>query len=810
MGKGAGACDGRMVLQLDASGLDTQAPSVRLYRWTQEHDLDVLEAALDRARSYPERVVILQRMRELVVADGEQSDYALRPQNLDKAFYNDLKTYPGHARALFVENSLLKDQLLYVEAYPRRTKREIRRAALNQVLQKNAAPEELQPPESLPYGLHAAWWKHISDITSRDVPVREENATHDDFLRHVNRHGKFISKHGSEEHVEALAQWCREHQNPLLKIEHRLVPDKEPQFNVFADIASGPDEEILIRSLLAQGASVTDNEMEIPSYASWAKLEAGKRLSVTLEDGTEVHYVPHFSVGTEEVVRYRHKVVIPPLSELEVEKRKKKLDASFIAKNRVPLEELVLTRSVYEDPSIPDSVRLEVLSRQKSDEHREGLESAAETGETIHRHPGGRYDRQVSVSRLTPEQMKEYDSYMVPIENGEYMYHRAFKSWQTKRKQLDQLTSHEPITVEWSSDYAEAPATGGAPSAQNADGLVGSLQNWQHYQQALQSKLSSTSLAPQLQSYLTSTKGASTFQHESVQNIEQKQVPHNAPFSERGQLRINSMHPEKALTYLQSTGVIGGLAPEVPYDLIYRGKHRRGRVLPIHHEYASGRAALKMPAGHMLLHGMTGVNTTAEAKKRFEKMHESGGLKSIAERRRMQVGIHSMSPKGDIASGIDTGIATKIGQNPTYGSFVYLGMKPQVLERRDAWFSDQDFGGGKCRYDMFNTYAQQIGQGKMHQPASHTARQYHLDHGLDDSNEAYFKHEIPWDEVDSLFVSDQDGLFDSVLSKVKKWKNKGSMPEHILVVPFNSGHHPGSAAGQLATEITNRANKINT
>lgn len=269
-----------------------------------------------------------------------------------------------------------------------------------------------------------------------------------------------------------------------------------------------------------------------------------------------------------------------------------------------------------------------------------------------------------------------------------------------------------------------------------------------------------------------------------------KKQTHDAPFSERGVLHVEGMRAEAAVEALSILGLHGGLVAHVPYDLVYRGTHRFGRVTPMYEPFASGRDALRLPAGHMVIHGLTGIGGSG-APARLRTIIETGGLKSIAERRRMNIHVQSMSPLGDIASGTDTGVPTKFGESVTYGGTIYFAMHPDILGRRDLWFSDRDFGGGHNRFDQYEAYAKKIGQKHIYLPCPTSGRQQHLDDGLGSSNEVYFRHEISWNDVDTLFVA--TGMLPEVERMVADYQERGWLPAHIRVEGYGDGGVPVAA-----------------
>jgi hypothetical protein len=124
-------------------------------------------------------------------------------------------------------------------------------------------------------------------------------------------------------------------------------------------------------------------------------------------------------------------------------------------------------------------------------------------------------------------------------------------------------------------------------------------------------------------------------------------------------------------------------------------------------------------------------------------------------------------------------------------------MKPEVLQRRDLWFSDRDYGGGEDRYKKYTKYAKKIGQGKIYREPDHEARQKHLAEGgvSGHYNEVYLKHEISWDEIDTIFVKAENSSFSynsesskksfdltqKVTEIVSNAKKDGLLPDSIQV-----------------------------
>lgn len=292
--------------------------------------------------------------------------------------------------------------------------------------------------------------------------------------------------------------------------------------------------------------------------------------------------------------------------------------------------------------------------------------------------------------------------------------------------------------------------------------------------------------------------------HEVKRQVKRTYKQQQAPFSERGTLRVDGATPRRAVEKLQELGIIGGVCEQVPYELIYRGRRRYGRVIPLHRDFASLKEVVQLPEPHYgVIHGMTGVRTDEQVLDRLERIVQSGGLKSTAERRRLGIGVMSMSPRGDIASGVDWGVPCKIDDNPLYGNRVWFVFKPEVLTRRDLWFSDMDFGEGHNRFREYNDYAAYIGQGKFYHPPSPSARDFHLQTGLREDNEVWFKDELTLEEVDSIIV-DKPGLAQKIRKRMEAWKRSGRVPKELKVISCNRNIPVSTRVRQRAQELNSR------
>jgi hypothetical protein len=282
--------------------------------------------------------------------------------------------------------------------------------------------------------------------------------------------------------------------------------------------------------------------------------------------------------------------------------------------------------------------------------------------------------------------------------------------------------------------------------------------------------------------------------------------PVKAPFSERGQLVVSGISEnsdiQEWLKELQ-------LATDVQVH-----PQRWGRVHPRLSDYTSSPPP-QMPDGCMVLHGMTGIASWGQALHRFGQILQSGSLLSVAERRRRGFGAITMSPLGDMASGVDWGVPCTIGACPSYGKWIVFGLKPEVLMRRDLWFSDHDFGGGRCRYDLYKAYAQSLGQRRIFEPCPHTARQQHLASCKNwKHNEVWLAHSIAWEEIDSIFVTEAGNLAGKVQAGVNRALESGMIESNVQVIPYSddgSGEHRKEEMdhpARLQEAVAGRARRI--
>lgn len=268
-----------------------------------------------------------------------------------------------------------------------------------------------------------------------------------------------------------------------------------------------------------------------------------------------------------------------------------------------------------------------------------------------------------------------------------------------------------------------------------------------------------------------------------------------SPISERGRLKVEGKEPQRILSELEKLGVVTEFYKEVPYNLL---SGTRNRVKVLHDDYLLGCEAPKLPPGHMILHGMTSTKSDVleseqtKITNRLVKIIESGGLLSTRARRHEKIEVESLSPLGDIASGIDHGVPATLGKVPFYGSGIFFALKPHLLCTKEIWFSETDYGPGQDRSVLYDNYAQSLGlKNKFHTP-DNAARVKHLERlqrgELEADNEIYFADEVCFADMDSIFV--KEDYKDVLLPIIEKAKKNGLVPWQLNVETYNLTDKP--------------------
>jgi hypothetical protein len=682
--------------------------SLEAWRW--ENSEPVLRQALLGKTSYPEYAVIVHRLRELTNKGDQNVEW--EEQELGGSLLADLKAHPGQLRALFVNGSPFSDEIVYAEHKRIHCPKTTWISAW-----KDQVPEQLKAFTNTP-------------ITHKEMSVSDE-----EIRAHCEKTG---TTNGPS--VAVLKDYLL----PAKATNLQWKKGKGSKFCLFAHVEPGEGESLVRERMLAAGGEIEENILPIDDYQT-----AGKRFVVTRPKGVFLHYVPHDSIGSRKLKRWKHSMRWRGGDLALVRER---IEESFES-HRVRVEDVLVSIDHYDKPDRSPRVLL-MQKNRLGPKRREVMERACENGALAYLGKDSRYARHTQVLYATEQRINQFPQYYKQLEDGSWMYHRAWLAKERLLNAAEKLSSLD-IKLSFESEWSDAPQRG-----------VGSVaeENWKLFRGALGQ--TGQDLDKDLINILSIVGVDMLWEHESCEVTRHEKIEHDAPFSERGVLRIDNLEPAEGLELLAALGLIETICSLVPYQSIYRGRHRRGRVLPWHPDYALQAQKLSLPPGQVIMHGLTGIGKEG-AVGRLRQILETGGLKSIAERRRMGCLIPgTMSPAGDTQSGTDVGVPTRISANGSPGNSIYFVMKPGVLQRRDLWFAPQDYGGGGNRYEMYNTYAQQIGQGKIHHTAPHKARVKHLQGDLGGSNELYLKHEIPWDEVEALMV--HSSFYEEACLVVKK------------------------------------------
>lgn len=573
----------------------------------------------------------------------------------------------------------------------------------------------------------------------------------DHLLRHAPRLLAAATSAGADGTLMAIMR-AAAHEDPRV-IRHRL-PTGTPQPFALAEVLAA-DEELICAALLDAGAVVEDNDMVIPEYESMHELHPGRRFAVTV-DGASVHYVPHWSISTERTVMYEHTA-----------------RWSWAAGDRQRLlAERIADIDGFCAARVCETHAGDVVSRVLVGDDEPAYARLR---------PGRREgDGAVEVVwDATDDDLARPASDYGLVGDGPVARRRG-RIWvrQADADALDGLRDAierlRDVRVRWTSSEADGPE-GSEHSLRIRDERVARRTRGRSWTEAMRTCLAEHG----------------TWEHETTRRQTRTMEHHRAPASERGLLRADGMTVDALARLLTSWGLPCVLRERVPWNWLYGGERRVGFCTPLADEYARGSERLRLPENTIVLHGMTSAEgNTTTALENLRQIIRTGGLKSIAERRRMGIQVRSMSPRGDIASGIDHGVPCKIGASSCYGTYVFFGMRPDILLRRDVWFSDTDFGGCVDRYDRYAEYARGIGQPGIFEPCPHAARQTHLDEGIgDNDNEAYFRREIPWTDIDTVWVMADvtvgaTSLYEAALREVEEAKTAGKLPDHVRVEAF--------------------------
>jgi hypothetical protein len=682
------------------------------------------------------------------------------------------KQYERQAVAITLENSLFNDHIVYAEAKPKRVQTMLYSIHL-----------EIASSRTIWRQLSKSWQK----ITKQGLRSKAYQHDFETFQLCMYEYIEWTSQSSwqqrSQKHLQkylphlAQTQWEEEWLGTLepfiseyAQAKMAWVDSPHPEMGIFAQVGRGR-EDALIESLKRAGGSVEANLLEIPAYRSWAKVRPGVHLALqTSNQPASVHieYSPHNNLQAVPVRVHHHQITFPVAQAWD--KIIEKFDSQWTFSKR---EGLVQLRSLAGKTII-------VGLGDYAESDQESIQMAIDSGLSVHLDEPPLDDYEYYAREATDEEVL---TEWVQIDQGRWADKDSSKEYFKRLKKL-QGFKDTVFKAEWTSKYSASPQTESSPTwwesrpenmsqAQWApqaivgrEALIALKKHWEDKDYWLGDIFSKLALK-------------TPFEHHAESDLEIRNVAQEAPFSERGILRMRG--ELQALLSAIEELEWGFLSEWVPSNWI----PPVGRVKPLGLEYAGGERQVQLSPGLSIVHGLTGARGMGDALDRLVSMVRFGGIKSIAERRRMQLNIHTMSPLGDIASGLDQGVPCKIGLGPSYGKWIFFALKPEVLMRRDLWFADRDFGGGRCRYDLYNQYAKRIGQERLHTPAPAAARERHLREAWDCThNEVWLKHEIAWDEIDALYVCSTEGFFDIVRARVDEWKSQGLLPEELAVIPY--------------------------
>jgi hypothetical protein len=523
------------------------------------------------------------------------------------------------------------------------------------------------------------------------------------------------------------------------------------KMRAFGEVSPEGEEE-LIKALLREGARVEDHRMEVPDYRSTHNLTFGKTFKLQM-DGGSIQYIPHSSVGVHPVPTIHHQARVD-FQDPKTQAHLTKACRSSFDSTAMGEEDILAFNEQVGGKTV---TRLMGIKNK----HDEADLRKISNGIEVPKNFLPPYLREGELRKASKSEI-EADGSFQQLPDGAYLAGHQYRHWEKMQKAISKDFNRPALRLEWREQDDETGAN--------------------YRQQALEGALEGSKISESAQDLLLRYPPPLT-QASSHQTLERESVPHDGPRSERGQFMVEGLSPEESVQALKKLGACEGICPEVPYGWAYPNGDLRGRVTIKRPEYEAGLRELKIPEGKMLIHGMTGARSGEDSLERLDKIVSYGGLQSIADRRRSGLQVASLSPIGDIASGIDHGVGCSVSNNPAYGSQIFFGLKPETLHRRDVWFSDVDFGGGEDRYGRYNSYAKKIGQENIHASPGHKSRQKHLNGGTEgETNETYLRGGVRLDEVDSIFASWE--MSGEVRQRVEEWKKQGKLPKTVRLASY--------------------------
>jgi hypothetical protein len=580
-------------------------------------------------------------------------------------------------------------------------------------------------------------------------------------------------------------------------IAHALIPAacaKEYWTNKRGE--PGELEEIFIERLLEDNTLIEDNQMQIQEYESVHEIHPGKRF--VLRDGSyELSYVPHYSVGREKISLDCYQSRLDKTLEL-----KDRITWALIKNKVFTTRDIWLVTARFDQKDAP-RIRTEILPWLSTD-RREALKKSFETNEEYVRINSQGIEVREKARPVTDKELCE-----------QYLdYWKEF----TQEQGLDSLDSKEPQAKHWirQRDWAKLEAQKEKVNKLWEKELVWNWKTSADFNRETKiTEPAHQALLAEFQRFSSLDFDVSAifkpwpkeFSTSCRSEIQREWIEQTAPYSQRGVLKVRGLKPHDVAQKFRELGLIKDdhytsdletLKKRDQQNEESEHKLEYGRALYKHQDYLDKKNHLDLE-DNMIIHGMSGCPDSSAALGRLEKIILTGGLKSLEERRRMGIQVDSLSPRGDIVSGLDVGVPCKIGSSTRYGRYIFFGLDPRAIYRRDIWFAPTDFGPGFNRYDSYGDYARSLGCKSMHDYPGHQARKEHIAQAIcSEDNEIWFRHEIPWREINTLWI--QQDIFESAQAMIEKYRHQ--LPDSLVIQAYQE-------VDELQPLLSARAKKIN-
>lgn len=785
MGKGSGTCTDRAAILMGDDGQEIASevtPSALVAPLSPEE----LRDRLWEAKSYPEVLALLH---------GDLAEH-MEPQRLNE-IAQDVMNYHAQMRAIFVEESLFQDHLLYVEykhllredggAWNKDAKPSFQHLAevptgarerqlIRGLIDAGAKIEinELEAPVPNPhpnkpagqFGMGQRFSLYEDGKSLHYVPHFSVGTEYNDIYRH---RGAFtVDQANLDRALDRMAAFKEINPEEIVRIKSDMHGEARYSYRSLASYSDGEREEIM--QAIASGTSRSVKQRDGIINEEYRFLKSEEKTSKKI---FHTHTLEEKDEATGEVTQREATTLRSEWNQYEKAAASLKSLANRVAKGE-NVGGAGPRRRRGAVAEIPESAGKESRSAKL----------ASKKGQPV----------TVIDDDASDELLAGFD------ENGEAVTESEREHTKNFKKQAKTATA-ATLRFDWTSKHEqlENGANRGALGRKLSESL-GNRRGGRYAADLLVAM-------------------ERDIEHGFHRDMKRKFVEHDAPASERGVLKLRGYSPQEAIDKLKGFGAITGVCEQVPYQTAYRSHRRRGRVLPLHADYATATdektKRLPIPNNQMIIHGMTGIAGASEAVKRLDTIVQSGGLASLAERRRMGLSFATVDPHQDTASRLDLGVPACITNAPWAGASVYFGLRPETLKRRDVWFSNQcPVGTGEMQRQQYKAYAEQIGQKSPHTPPSHQSRMTHLQGGLQTYNEVYLKHEVPMEEIDTIFV--ENGMYSKVVRAMKKWKKQGFITEDIRIAAFTPdgsvkppiGLPPVTTSTDLRQAIQKRAKEL--